>query len=56
MDLLLEDIGKMEFFKEIWVQGKAVVTWIRGHQSFAAKFSKIANKCLLLPGDQNFKK
>ncbi len=36
MDLLLEDIGKMEFFKEIWAQGKAVVIWIKGYQSFAA--------------------
>jgi hypothetical protein len=53
MDLLLEDIGKMEFFKAIWAQGKIVVTWIRGHQAFAAKFSKIACKSLLLPGDLN---
>ena len=53
MDLLLEDIGKMDFFKEIWAQGKAVVIWIRGHQSFAAKFSKISKKSLLLPGDNN---
>lgn len=53
MDLLLEDIGKMEFFKEIWAQGKSVVIWIRGHQAFAAKFSKMASKSLLLPGDVN---
>ena len=52
-DLLLEDIGKMDFFKAIWAQGKAVVIWIRGHQSFAAKFSKIASKSLLLPGDMH---
>ena len=44
MDLLLEDTGKMEFFKAIWAQGKIVVTSIRGHQAFAAKFSKIACK------------
>ncbi len=44
---------KMEFFKEIWAQGKTVVIWIRGHQSLAAKFSKIASKSLLLPGDIN---
>ena len=25
IDLFLEDIGKMAFFKEIWDQGKAVV-------------------------------
>jgi hypothetical protein len=53
MDLLLEDIGKMEFFNAISAQGKAVVIWIRGHQAFAAKFSKIACKSLLLPGDIN---
>ena len=51
MDLLLEDIGKMDFFTKIWEQGKAIVLWIRQHQSFAAKFSKIASKSLLLPGD-----
>ena len=38
MDLLLEDIGKMDFFTKIWEQGKAIVLWIRQHQSFAAKF------------------
>ena len=27
--------------------------WIRGHRPFAAKFSKIASKSLLLPGDIN---
>jgi len=47
----VEDIGKMAFFKEIRVQeGKAVVIWIRGHQAFAANFSKLTSKSLLLPG------
>ena len=44
MDLLFEDIGKMFFSKEIWVQGKAIGIWIRKHQLFAAKFSKLASK------------
>jgi hypothetical protein len=52
IDLYFEDIGKMVFFKDIWGQGKAIVIWIRGHQAFAAKFSKSTQKSLLLPGSR----
>ena len=50
IDLWFEDVGKMTFFKDIWEQGKMVVIWIRGHQAFAAKFGKLTQKSLLLPG------
>ena len=51
IDLWFEDIGRMTFFKDIWEQGKMVVLWIRGHQAFASKFSKLTPKSLLLPGE-----
>ena len=56
IDLWLEDIGKMTFFKEIWEQGKMVVTWIRGHRAFTAKFGKLTRKAHLLPGESGLPK
>ena len=50
LDLLLEDIGKMEFFSALWEQGKNVVKWIRSHQHFRALLAKKSQKLLLLPG------
>jgi hypothetical protein len=44
LEVRVKDIGKMAFFKEIQDQGKAVVIWIREHQAFAAKFSKLTSK------------
>jgi hypothetical protein len=54
LDLLMEDIAKMEFFSSLWEQGKSVVKWIRGHQHFRAKMAKMSKKVLLLPGIHSF--
>ena len=56
IDLWFEDIGKMTFFKDIWEQGKMVITWIRGHQAFTAKFGKLTRKEHLLPRESGLQK
>ena len=33
-----------------------VITWIRGHQAFTAKFGKLTRKAHLLPGESGLQK
>ena len=43
INLFLEGMSKAASFKNIWGEGKDVVIWIKGHQTFAAKMSKITS-------------
>jgi len=54
MDLLLEDICKMDFAKEAIALGSKIVVFIRNHQWSLALLRKQAKKELLYPGATRF--
>ncbi len=52
MNLLVEDIGKMEIFKAIWAQGKAVVIWMALQQEALLRHFSRRGKHTLRRGDR----
>ena len=54
MDLLMEDIGKLEFFGTAVKEAKQVIKFIRNHQHTDKKFKELSHLALLLPADTRF--
>lgn len=54
LDLLLEDIGKLEFASKLLADFKRVVKYIRGHHATHALWREIGDAELLMPGETRF--
>ena len=54
MDLLMEDIGKLEFFASAIIEAKKVVKFIRNHQYTDDYFKNVSEFGLLFPADTRF--
>lgn len=53
-DLALEDIFKLEYFKQIYTSIKEMVQFINNHQHTQAAWRNISNRALLKPGETRF--
>jgi hypothetical protein len=54
LDLLMEDLGKMPFFKTVVDEAKEVVKFFKNHKFTKDRLAAISSKRLLLPGETRF--
>jgi len=54
LDLLMEDLGKMPFFKQAVDEAKVVVKFFKNHKFTKDRLAQISDKRLLLPGETRF--
>ena len=54
VDLLMEDVGKLPFFKELFAKGQELRVFVRNHTHVQSAFDLVKKRSIFIPGDTRF--
>jgi hypothetical protein len=54
VDLLMEDVGKLPFFKALFAKGNEIRLFVKNHTHVKAAFDKVCKRAIVNPADTRF--